>query len=99
MAVDTVEREKTAIPWGSCPSAQAAEAGREGNELPCCVHVADDGHGASGRHVSLFCCWCGTAVPAPVAGLPPRAPPSSRHGPIARGCRPARRSDVAPSRR
>jgi hypothetical protein len=100
MATVTAERvEAAASPWGSCPSSQAAETGREGNGLPCCVHVSDDGEDSTGRQVSLFCCWCGTAVPASIAGLPPRMPSSRRHGPIARGCRPARRTDVAFSRR
>jgi len=98
-AVTADEAAIGAIPWGSCPSAQAAETGRGGNDLPCCVHVSHDGQDSAGYHVSLFCCWCGTAVPAAVAGLPPRTPSSRRHGPIAGGCRPARRGDVSLSRR
>lgn len=91
--------EAMADQWDSCPSARAAEAGREGNALPCCVHVSDDGLDSSGHHVTLFCCWCGTAVPAAMAAPPPRTHASLRHGPVARGCRPARRADVAFRRR
>ncbi len=92
--------ELATTPWSSCPSSHAAEPGRSGNDLPCCVHAADDSGGSLERHVSLFCCWCGTALVVESAdAIPPRTASARRHGPVGRGCRPARRADLAAPRR
>lgn len=73
------------VEWNCCASSQPVEAGRGGDGLPCCVHVADDSLGSAVPAVTLFCCWCGKALLATGHAAPPPRPTSTskRHGPLA----------------